>query len=70
MPVYFIRPVGMDGPVKIGGSGVPKNRLNNLMTWSPFPLEVAATDDGGYPLERRIARQSHRPAPQDTSGQP
>jgi hypothetical protein len=38
--VYFIKPVGMDGPVKIGISCVPESRLYSLTLWSPWPLEV------------------------------
>lgn len=65
MPVYFIRPVDMDGPIKIGCSAIPKNRLDALMPWSPLPLEIAATVEGDFRLERRIhglfaANHSHR----------
>lgn len=45
--VYFIKPIGMDGPIKIGCSGAPKNRLLSLSYWSPFPLEILATAPGG-----------------------
>ncbi len=38
--VYFIKPIGMDGPIKIGCSSDPETRLATLATWSPFPLEV------------------------------
>lgn len=44
--VYFIRPIGMDGPVKIGLSAEPIKRLKQLMVWSPFPLEIAAAFPG------------------------
>lgn len=54
MSVYFIRPVGMDGPVKIGFGHAPKERCGVLETWSPFPLEVAAQIKGGGQLERRF----------------
>lgn len=52
--VYFIRPIGMAGPVKIGTSRTPDRRLNTFETWSPFPLEIAAAIDGDYRLERRF----------------
>lgn len=41
--IYFIKPAGLDGPVKIGCSDWPKERLLQLSVWSPWPLEVAAT---------------------------
>lgn len=41
--VYFLRPQGARGPVKIGHSRLPVLRLNAMMTWSPTPLEIAAT---------------------------
>jgi hypothetical protein len=52
--IYFIRPVGEAGPVKIGCSTRPLSRLDQLMTWSPIPLEIAATCPGDYKLEARI----------------
>lgn len=71
--VYFIKPIGMDGPIKIGCSVSPDNRRASLQYWSPFPLEVIAEIDGDYQLERRFhARFEHlfishewfRPAPE------
>ena len=44
--IYFIRPVGMDGPIKIGHSIEPLNRLNAFSTWSPFPLEIIGSVPG------------------------
>jgi hypothetical protein len=41
--VYFLRPIGQDGPVKIGSSVAPEVRLATYMHWSPMPLEIAAT---------------------------
>lgn len=38
--VYFVRPIGLPGPVKIGWSQSPVGRLETLMSWSPFPLEI------------------------------
>jgi len=54
--VYFIRPVGMDGPIKIGISNVPEKRLKALASWSPFPLEVIATIPAGMTEEAFIHR--------------
>ncbi len=52
--VYFIKPIGMDGPVKIGSSYLPVKRLEGLSVWSPFPLEIIAEIDGDSSLERRF----------------
>lgn len=52
--VYFIRPVGMVGPIKIGCSRDVSARLLTLGTWSPFPLELIAKFEGGMKLERNI----------------
>lgn len=38
--VYFLRPVGAIGPIKIGFSRDPIARLRSLLAWSPVPLEV------------------------------
>lgn len=54
MTVYFLRPIGMEGPVKIGSSDKPERRLREYFVWSPYPLEIAATIDGGLDLERRF----------------
>lgn len=63
--VYFIRPVGMDGPIKIGCAMDLDRRFNELEASSPYPLEVAAVVDGGIGLERKLheyfrAIRSHR----------
>jgi hypothetical protein len=52
--VYFMRPVGMTTPVKIGCSDMPMQRLAALSCWSPFPLEIVATIPGNFVLERNI----------------
>lgn len=52
--VYFARPVGMDGPIKIGWSNSPEKRILSLMTWSPFPLELVAMISGDRALEKNI----------------
>lgn len=50
--VYFMRPVGMVGPIKIGFSNIPMDRLEAFSTWSPFPLEIITTTPGGQKEER------------------
>jgi hypothetical protein len=52
--IYFIRPVGMTGPIKIGCSTCVDERLDALATWSPFKLEVIYTEPGNYSLEKQI----------------
>lgn len=52
--VYFIKPIGMAGPVKIGCSFSPNGRRETLEIWSPFPLEIAAEIEGDFDLERRF----------------
>lgn len=52
--VYFMRPIGAEGPVKIGWSAQPYERLASMATWSPQPLEIAATIEGDRTLERRF----------------
>lgn len=52
MFVYFIKPVGLDGPVKIGCSGVTGERLQTLAVWSPWPLEVVVSAPGTFEDER------------------
>lgn len=63
--IYFLRPMSMAGPIKIGCSQMPDNRLLSLSTWSPFPLEIIAKVEGGFALEKRLhnrfsASLSHR----------
>lgn len=52
--VYFMRPVGQHGPVKIGSSYSPKHRLAVYLTWSPLPLEIVAEITGHRSLEARF----------------
>lgn len=54
MSVYFLRPIGMDGPIKIGFSDQPERRLKEMAMWSPFPLEIIAVVPGGKYLEGRL----------------
>ena len=46
--VYFMRQVGTKGPVKIGCSDSPANRLDQLSVWSPAVLEIAASFPGSF----------------------
>jgi T5orf172 domain len=55
--VYFIRPVGMDGPIKIGCSKQPLSRLKTFSTWSPFPLELIGSAIGDFDDENRLHRR-------------
>jgi hypothetical protein len=63
--VYFVKPVGQAGPIKVGHSTDVEKRLRELGKWSPVPLEVAATieapPNGGYTFSRgpRFERRFH-----------
>lgn len=46
--VYFMRPLGMDGPIKIGCSVTPAKRLRSLEIWSPIQLELIASAPGDH----------------------
>ncbi len=52
--IYFARPVGTDGPVKIGISSNPYVRVRSLQGGCPLPLEIVATVEGDKTLERRF----------------
>lgn len=55
MTVYFIRPVGARGPVKIGFTARDvAERLKKIDAYSPLPLEVAAAIEGPIELEQRF----------------
>lgn len=59
--VYFIKPIGSAGPIKIGFSGNVEQRLTALSRKS-MPLEIIATFPGGHFVERQfhtLFRQSH-----------
>lgn len=49
-----MRPVGAEGPVKIGHSEWPRTRLQTYLPWSPVELELAATLPGDRLLEGRF----------------
>jgi len=50
--VYFIKPAGLDGPIKIGHSWCPENRLLDLSAWSPWPLQLIGSVKGETKDER------------------
>ncbi|WP_158809640.1 GIY-YIG nuclease family protein [Beijerinckia sp. L45] len=52
--IYLIKPVGMDGPIKIGCSHLPPKRLSELMHWSPVALEIVASFAGSTALEANL----------------
>jgi hypothetical protein len=52
--VYFLKPVGMEGPIKIGWSIAPPKRLLEFAVWSPFPLELIGSVPGGFEDEQYL----------------
>jgi len=52
--VYFIKPVGASGPIKIGCSMRPLGRLMEMSTWSPVKLELVYFEIGDHHLELNI----------------
>lgn len=54
--IYFIKPVGSVGPIKIGCSKFVGERLEAIALWSPTPLEVIYQEQGGHDLERNLHR--------------
>lgn len=54
--IYFIKPVSMEEPIKIGCSKWPGNRLVDIGRWSPIDLEIMASGPGSHELERFIHR--------------
>lgn len=57
--LYFIRPVGLDGPIKIGVTLNPDQRLTYHRKHSPLPLEYAGRVlmDGAAAHERGLHRR-------------
>jgi hypothetical protein len=63
--VYFIKPCRFDGPIKIGFSRTPSERLIDITTWSPWPLELmgfvpGTLADEGYLHKCFADHHSHR----------
>lgn len=62
--VYFVRPVGQSGPIKIGYSRVPSSRAVHLQSWSPVALEMIGCVEAAPDVEPRLhayllAERSH-----------
>lgn len=55
--IYFIKPIGMEGPIKIGVSVDTEARCAQLAHWSPFPLEVVLTIPGDRATEKALHDQ-------------
>ncbi len=63
--IYFIKPIGMAGPIKIGCTKSIDTRLDALMQLSPYPLELMVTAAGDFKLEHHLharfaANRSHK----------
>lgn len=54
--VYFIRRADGEGPIKIGCSDVPDERLYVFATWHPYKLEILAAAPGGFDQENALHR--------------
>lgn len=52
--VYFVRPIGGDGRIKIGCSYIPAHRLVQLGQWSPYELELIGAVAGDFAIERAL----------------
>jgi hypothetical protein len=52
--VYFIKPVGLGGPIKIGSALDVEERLSFLSRWSPLPLELIGSICGSRSDEAYI----------------
>lgn len=52
--VYFMRPVGQIGPIKIGCSKLPELRLDTMTIWSPVQLEIVVSVPGTHPQETAL----------------
>src|ERR1700728_4360202 len=52
--VYFIKPTGLPGPIKVGFSNCTPGRVRSLASWSPVLLEVIVMIPGSTTLELNI----------------
>jgi len=52
--IYFARPIGGDGRIKIGCSYNPAKRLVALASWSAYPIEIIAVAAGGFADEKML----------------
>lgn len=57
--IYFMRPVGEAGPIKIGYSRLPDHRLKQYQQWSPQPLEIVARLPVYRPENRHRRSRAH-----------
>jgi hypothetical protein len=57
--IYFIKPIGMEGPIKIGCSADAAMRMDGLASWSPFPLELVVSVVGDFKDESLIHQCFH-----------
>lgn len=55
--IYFIKPVGADGPIKIGFSKDPLKRIKHIQPSSPSILEIAATAPATLYTENAVHRR-------------
>lgn len=54
--IYFVKPKGLKGPIKIGFSYKPTERLSCMQGSSPWPLEIIGTVSGTIHDERFLHR--------------
>lgn len=54
--IYFLKPIGLDGPIKIGCSNWPERRLAIAANWSPLPLEIIGRVPGDHCDEKYLHR--------------
>lgn len=52
--IYFLRPVGQEGPIKIGASRFPDDRVLAYAKWSPIQLEIAARIKASFKVEKQF----------------
>jgi hypothetical protein len=52
--IYFVKPVGHVGSIKIGHAKYWDVPGPNLQTWSPLPLECLALIEGDVTTEKRL----------------
>jgi hypothetical protein len=57
--VYFLRPVGQRGPIKIGCSCFPEGRMDWFTLWSPQPLELVCSVPGKHADEKTLHGMFH-----------
>jgi len=62
MSVYFVKPAGMPGPIKIGYAAHFGDRFRKLQAGSPIPLEAMRVVDGTAQTELALHRKfaAHR----------